>query len=52
MGNNNSPLETLAAFAICFVAGVVSTVGMGVYSKWVKKINIKSTQINQDAPDI
>ncbi len=37
MGNNSSPMETLAAFAICFVAGVVSTVGMGVYSKWLKK---------------
>lgn len=36
MGNNNSSLETLAAFAICFVAGVVSTVGLGVYTKWVK----------------
>ena len=35
MGNNGSALETLAAFAICFVAGVVSTLGMGVYSKWV-----------------
>ncbi len=39
MGNNNSPLETLAAFAICFVAGVVSTVGMGVYAKWVNTKN-------------
>ena len=37
MGNNSSSLETLAAFAICFVAGVVSTVGMGAYAKWVKK---------------
>lgn len=37
--NNNSSLETLAAFAICFVAGVVSTVGMGVYTKWLKKNN-------------
>jgi hypothetical protein len=37
MGNNNSPLETLAAFAICFVAGVVSTVGMGVYTKWISR---------------
>lgn len=36
MGNNGSTLETLAAFAICFVAGVVSTVGMGVYTKWLK----------------
>ena len=31
MINNNSPLETLAAFAIVFVAGVVSTAGIGAY---------------------
>lgn len=31
MINNNSPLETLAAFAIVFVAGVVSTAGLGAY---------------------
>lgn len=31
MINNNSPLETLAAFAIVFVAGVVSTAGLGTY---------------------
>ncbi len=31
MINNNSPLETLAAFAIVFVAGVVSTASLGAY---------------------
>lgn len=36
MGSNNSSLETLAAFAICFVAGVASTVAMGLYTKWLK----------------
>lgn len=41
MGNNSSSLETLAAFAICFVAGVVSTVGMGVYAKWVNRAERK-----------
>lgn len=39
MCNNNSPLETLAAFAICFAAGVASAVGMGVYAKWVTTKN-------------
>ena len=39
MGNNNSSLETLAAFAICFAAGVVSTVGMVFYTKWTKRVN-------------
>ena len=33
---NNSPLESLAAFAIVFVAGVLSTWGMGKYIEKVK----------------
>ncbi len=37
MGNNNSPLESLAAFAIVFVAGVISTVGLGKYIDRVKR---------------
>ncbi len=36
MGNNNSPLEHLAAFAIVFVAGAVSAVGLSVYGRWVR----------------
>lgn len=31
MNNNNSPMETLAAFAIVFVAGVVSTASLSAY---------------------
>ncbi len=34
---NNSPLESLAAFAIVFVAGVFSTVGFSKYIEKVKK---------------
>lgn len=37
MGNNNSPLESLAAFAIVFVMGVLSTVSLGKYIENVKK---------------
>ncbi len=33
--NNNSPLESLAAFAIVFAAGILSTV---VLSKYVEKV--------------
>lgn len=36
MGNNNSPLESLAAFAIVFVIGVISTVGLGKYLEKVR----------------
>jgi hypothetical protein len=35
MGNTN-PLESLAAFAICFVAGALTTLCMGAYAKKVK----------------
>lgn len=31
MINNTSPLESLAAFAICFAVGVMSTAGFGAY---------------------
>ena len=34
---NNSPLETLAAFAIVFAAGVLSTAAVQTYGYWVKR---------------
>lgn len=37
MGNTNSPLESLAAFAIVFVVGVLSTVSLAKYIEMVKK---------------
>lgn len=37
MGNNNSPLESLAAFAIVFAVGVISTVGLGKYIEKLKR---------------
>lgn len=37
MINNNSPLESLAAFAIVFVAGVLSTLSLGAYIGKLKK---------------
>lgn len=37
MINSNSPLETLAAFAIVFAMGVVSTAGLGAYISKLKK---------------
>lgn len=37
MINNNSPLETLAAFAIVFVAGVVSTASLGAYISGLRR---------------
>lgn len=35
MASNNSPLESLAAFAIVFVVSVLSTIGFG---KYIEKI--------------
>ena len=37
MGSNNSPLESLAAFAIVFVVGVLFTAGVGKYVEKIKK---------------
>lgn len=31
--NNTSPLEQLAAFAICFAAGAISVLALNAYSK-------------------
>jgi hypothetical protein len=36
MGNNTSPLESLAAFAIAFAAGVVATAALTSYVNWIK----------------
>lgn len=37
MMNNNSPLESLAAFAITFAVGVLSTVVLGKYIEKVRR---------------
>ncbi|MFL9911416.1 hypothetical protein [Paraburkholderia sp. RL17-337-BIB-A] len=37
MVNNNSPLESLAAFSIVFAAAVLSTVAMGKYIEKVRR---------------
>jgi len=42
MGNNNSPLESLAAFAIVFVAGAASAVGLSLYSRWLRGRVVKA----------
>ncbi len=33
---NQSPLETLASFAITFVAGAISVLAVSAYGKWMK----------------
>lgn len=37
MGNNTSPLESLAAFAIAFVVGALSSAGLGAYISKLKR---------------
>jgi len=37
MINNNSPLESLAAFAIVFATGVLSTLALGKYIEKVRR---------------
>ena len=36
MVNNTSPLESIAAFAIVFVAGIVTTAALSGYIRWIK----------------
>lgn len=33
---NQSPLETLASFAITYVAGALSVIAVTTYGKWMK----------------
>lgn len=42
MGNTN-PLESLAAFVICFVAGALTTAGLGTYIGKLKRDVRKSS---------
>jgi hypothetical protein len=42
MVNSTSPLESLAAFAICFVAGVITTAGFSAYIAKLKRDAINS----------
>lgn len=35
--NNISPLETLASYAITFVAGAVSAICISAYGKWMRQ---------------
>lgn len=34
---NQSPLETLASYAITFVAGALSVIAVSSYGKWMKQ---------------
>lgn len=34
---DNRPLETLAAFALSFVAGAITATALSIYTSWVSK---------------
>ncbi len=38
-----SPLETLASYAIAFVAGAISVVALAAYGKWMKHQGQRTT---------
>lgn len=38
MGYNTSPLESLDAFAIVLVTGIIFTIGMGKYIGKIKRV--------------
>jgi len=37
MYQDNRPLETLAAFALSFAAGMLATAALSVYTEWVRR---------------
>jgi len=37
MGNNTSPLESLLAFSITFIAGILTAVTLKEYVEWEKR---------------
>lgn len=41
MNNGNSPLETLAAFAIVFVAGAATIAGLAAYKRHLQKPSVQ-----------
>lgn len=46
MPYNNSALETLAAFALTFAVGMVSTFALGKYIEKVRRDAIKSVSLS------
>ena len=45
MYQDNRPLETLAAFALSFVAGALSTVALSAYVAWQRKKAVESAEV-------
>jgi hypothetical protein len=37
MSQDNRPLETLAAYALTFVSGMVAMGALSIYTKWVQR---------------
>ena len=43
--SNTNPLDSLAAFAICFIAGVLMTVGLSAYINKLKNDGTKGNTL-------
>lgn len=41
---HQSPLETLASYAITFVVGAISVLGVAAYGKWMKRQGVEASQ--------
>ncbi len=46
MYQDNRPLETLAAFALSFVAGALSAAALNMYASWVHKQAAIKARVN------
>lgn len=45
MGNQPSPLESLASFGIAFVAGAISFAAVAAYGQWMRCRGIKEAAL-------
>jgi len=43
----NSPLESLAAFVIAFILGIISAVGLGIYTRVLARKNMSQERAFQ-----
>ncbi|WP_116745431.1 hypothetical protein [Janthinobacterium sp. 78] len=49
MFNQQSPLETLASYAISFVAGAVSLAAVSLYGQWMKRCGTHQANLAKEA---
>jgi Na+/proline symporter len=49
MFNQQSPLETLASYAVSFGAGVLSVAAVTLYGRWMQRRGARAASPNREA---